>query len=1192
MILRRRNRLSRQPTSRLEGSSSPKASGYARHRHPRPDGVGLKLLAVKLSNLMRVDAGRLTLSATDLAHFVGCRHRTALELGTALGKRTKPHWQDPLLEALFARGLAHEKAYVESLRVAEGSVVDLSELVDRHTATEATREAMRGGIDVIVQAALQDEHWYGRPDVLLRVDGNSEFGPWAYEVVDTKLARETRAGTVLQLGVYCDMLGKVQGCHPEWFSVVTRDDMIRYRVDDYAAYFRLMREQLRQTVKQSDETIAAAYYPEPVEHCDICPWFSQCADKRRADDHLSLVAGIGRVHRRELEARDISTLKALGELPLPLPFKPARGAIGTYVRLREQARIQQEAREQGRALHELIEPIESGRGLCRLPEPSPGDLFFDIEGDPMAEDGGHEYLFGIVSLGPNGEPTYQAYWAETRAEERAAFEQVVSLFMDMWETHPDMHVYHYASYEPSALKRLMGRHATCGSAIDRLLHARRFVDLYAVVRQGLRVGVERYSIKKLEPCYDFSRQVPLRDAGRSLRVMEQALELRRMDAVTPEIRQTVEGYNADDCISTLRLRDWLETVREHAEHQGHAVPRPEQEDGTPSEAVTDREQQVAALRERLLVDMPDEPADRSADQHGRWCLAYLLDWHRREDKASWWEYFRLRDLPEEELFDERRAVAGLEFVEEVEKIKKSFVHRYRFPTQEIELRRGDTLKSQNGKEFGKVIAIDRMARTLDIRKGPSRRELHPASLFEHTHVDPKVIEAAIFDVGQRVAAAGHIESASIGSARDLLLRQSPRLVSGAFEQLPDESTVECAVRLGRHLDETVLAIQGPPGTGKTYTAAQMICELVRQGKHVGVTATGHRVIRNLLDAARTAAAVAKMTVDLAHKVGSTDRPQAHDTDVVREVTDNDEALRLLTSGEAHVLGGTPWLWSRPEFAAAVDVLFVDEAGQMSMANAIGISRAARNVVYLGDPQQLEQPQQGTHPPGAGVSALEYILGSKRTMSSDRGLFLPVTWRLAPSICSFTSELFYEGRLEAKPGLEHQRLSGGPIEGNGLWVMPVDHDGNRNASDEEVETVATLLEQLLAPGSRWTNEDGISHPLTAHDIRIVAPYNAHVTRLLDRLAPLGVPIGTVDKFQGQEAPVVIYSMATSRSEDTPRGMAFLFSLNRLNVATSRARCAAVLVASPRLFEPDCSTPRQMKLANALCRYRELAQVLVL
>jgi uncharacterized protein len=311
-------------------------------------------------------------------------------------------------------------------------------------------------------------------------------------------------------------------------------------------------------------------------------------------------------------------------------------------------------------------------------------------------------------------------------------------------------------------------------------------------------------------------------------------------------------------------------------------------------------------------------------------------------------------------------------------------------------------------------------------------------------------------------------------------------------------------------------------------------------------------------------------------------------EAVAQLGSNEAAAEALANGELDVVGGTAWLWARPEFQGVVDVLFVDEAGQMSLANVVAVSPAAQSLVLLGDPQQLEQPQKGTHPDGVGDSALQHFLGDHRTMPPDRGMFLPTTWRLAPSVCAYTSELFYESKLRPLDGLERQALDGmADFAGSGLRILHVPHVGNRNYADEEIEAIDGLVRRLTDSGVRYTDRHGESRVVTGGDILVVAPYNAQVSRLKERLEPYGVAVGTVDKFQGQEAPVVIYSMATSRPEDAPRGLEFLYSLNRLNVATSRARATVILVLSPALFEPECRSPRQMQLANALCRFRELA-----
>ena len=1125
------------------------------------------------------------MSASDLSQFLGCRHRTALDLAVAHGLREAPHWVDPAMVVLQQRGLEHERRYADGLR-AQGLVVeDLSE-TGGDDSVARTADAIRRGIDVILQGALRHKGWFGRPDVLRRVEAPSALGPWSYRVIDTKLAKEARGGTILQLALYSELVGIAQGVLPELFHIVTPDPIApvkTFRVQDFAAYFRFIRGRLQATSRLDPNAVAAANYPEPVELCDVCRWWSVCDQRRRADDHLSLVAGVSRLQTRELQTVGVNTVAQLGTLPLPLQFTPRRGAVETYVRVREQARIQLAGRMRGAPVYEFL-PIAHDQGLARLPVPSDGDIFLDLEGDPFARDGGREYLFGLVTIGVGGATTSKAFWACSDAEERVAFEAAIDEILRSWEANSGMHVYHYAPYEPSAFKRLMGRHATREAEIDRMLRAELFVDLYAVVRHSVRASVERYSIKDLEPFYGFTRSVPLGDATTNLRVIERALELGAADAITADVRAAVEGYNHDDCLSALHLREWLEQLRAAIEAGGTSVPRPAPKDGAAPEKVDDRARRVQALMAALTADVPPDHAERNEDQQARWLLAHLLDWHRREDKAPWWEFFRLRDLSEDELLDEKAALAGLTLITRVGGTKRSPIDRYHFPPQDADVREGDSLHLPDGTGFGGVDAIDRVARTVDIKKRGAQAEAHPSAVFAHSVVPSEVLAEALLRLGDDVVQHGMAGGSRYRAARELLLGRPPRLRSGSFTPTAGESAVQFAVRVAADLDHTVLAIQGPPGAGKTFTGARMICELVRRGARIGITAVSHKVIRKLLDDVAKAARDMKVQLTCVHKVTTKSDPPS----ILEELTDNDEVVARLGDGRAHVAGGTPWLWARPGSHDVVDVLFVDEAGQMSLANVLAASQAAKSVVLLGDPQQLEQPQQGTHPEGADSSALEHILGQHKTIPADRGIFLPETWRLAPSICAFTSEVFYEGRLHARAGLDRQVLVGtAPFEGAGLWVAPVSHEGNQNSSIEEVDLIARIVDDLLRPGARWIDGVGAEHPMTAHEILVVAPYNSQVALLSERLDGRGVRAGTVDRFQGQEAPVVIYSMATSTPEDAPRGMEFLYSLNRLNVATSRARCACILVASPRLFEPECKSPRQMQLANALCRYLELA-----
>ncbi|WP_225677771.1 DEAD/DEAH box helicase [Bradyrhizobium hereditatis] len=435
-------------------------------------------------------------------------------------------------------------------------------------------------------------------------------------------------------------------------------------------------------------------------------------------------------------------------------------------------------------------------------------------------------------------------------------------------------------------------------------------------------------------------------------------------------------------------------------------------------------------------------------------------------------------------------------------------------------------------------------------------------------------------IGEYVADHGVVGKGDYRAARDLLMRVAPRLHGQEFEQT-GESPTDTALRVALHLDESVFPVQGPPGAGKTHTGARMICALARVGQTVGVTANSHTVIGKLLDEAVGAAGKDGYAVRCMQKVTDkeSDRPGV-------KITTSNPAFLSALQRDFHLGGATAWFWARPDAKGAVDVLFIDEAAQMSLANVLAVSQAANSLVLLGDPRQLEQPIQESHPDGVAVSALDHLLGTHATVPLEHGLFLPVTWRLHPSICSFHSELFYEGRLRSLPELRKQEIrSNGRLKGAGLRYSAVEHTGNQSSSPEEVERVCALVDEILQLGTSWVDRDDIEAPVTLKDILIIAPYNAQVFALQERLP--SACIGTVDKFQGQEAPIVIYSMTTSSHADAPRGMEFLYSANRLNVAISRAKCMCIVVASPALFEAECRTPRQMQLANAFCRYLEIA-----
>ncbi|MBB2987103.1 uncharacterized protein FHW14_002268 [Terracoccus luteus] len=1156
----------------------------------RVTGPALSAAAGILAAMQRID-GRLVLSPTDLTKHVACPHVTTLDLEALQGGQRPSTGPDDALNLVFAKGLEHEYAYLAQLR-AQGLVVeDIADLdLSGEAAEAATVDAMRRGVDVVYQATFFDGHWVGLADFLLKVElppgESSVFGDWRYDIADTKLARRLKVPALLQMATYAARLETLQGMPPRWLTVVTGDrERHAWRLVDVAPYARRRRADLEDAVAHPRATESAR-----VEHCGQCRWKERCAQEWVDRDDLVQVAGMRADHRAALVDVGIPTLRALAEAP---DEQVARALSTTSRRrLHQQARLQMAERETGQAQYELL-PHEPRRGLQMLPEPDAGDVYLDFEGDPWADGGaGREYLAGVWTR----EGEFTAFWAHDFAQEGRLTADLVDWLTDRWTQHPAMHVYHYAPYETTALKRLVGQHATREAELDQLLRHEVFVDLYAVVRQGVRISKGSYSIKKLEEFYwgttrSAAEGAAVADGLSSVVEYERWLAARADDAsgdpstVADEdgILEAIRLYNREDVRSTHALHEWLEQRRDELERDGQVLSRP----GTaPVKELGDIELAEIDLAERL-VDA-DGPTAR--------LLAGLVGWHRREKRPEWWDYFRYKDLETAELVEDATAIGGLGEPEEVGLVRRSRVWRYPFPPQDCRVSIGGYVPDvDTHANVGKVVALDPLEGWIDLSMAKALDPPRPRGIGGPGPVMDQVLRESIARTAELALAGGS----------NLATRLLDRVVPAAesLRVRDGETPADVVVRVGRVLDGEVLAVQGPPGAGKTWAGSALIRALLDAGLTVGVTAQSHAVVLNLLgEVGRPALhkdGSRGENADTATGSGGASGVEGDD-DTTREAplidhtTDNAEVVDALASGRVGLVGGTAWLWSREDMTDAVDVLVVDEAGQFSLANAVAVAPAARSLVLLGDPQQLTQPTKAVHPYGSGVSALDHLrtTGEGPTeevhdvVPSDRGVFLDVTHRMHPDLTAFVSELAYEDRLHAAPGRDRQRVDApGPVTGHGLFWMPVTSRVERAQDNpEEAEVVAALVDGLL--DGTWTDAHGDVSPLRLDDVLVVTPYNAQVAALVAALPP-GARVGTVDKFQGQQAAVVVYSMASSSAAASPRGVPFLFDLHRLNVAVSRARALAVVVADPRLLDAGVHTPDELRAVNALCRLVDVA-----
>jgi uncharacterized protein len=1097
---------------------------------------------------VQVVDGRLILSPSDLNDYVECAHLTTLALEVARGTRTYPHVAAAYGELLSRKGDEHERAYLAQLRADGRDVRDVTPpgKWDFAAGARLTEDAMRAGVDVIYQATFVVGDWRGRADFLERVERETALGGWGYEPVDAKLARAEKPTYLLQLCFYAEAIAAIQGETPERMHVLLGGGERRtLRHDDFAAYFRRVRQSFERATRDPRKT-----EPYPVDHCKLCEFRQICHERWEEEDHLTLVANIRRGHVEQLRAAGVTTLEKLAALPGDTPIGDISDA--TLAALRDQALLQSRRRRTGRLDWHPLQS-EPDRGFALLPTPSPGDVVFDIEGDPFWEPArGLHFLFGIM----DAEGAYRAIWAHDRAEEKAAFEQVVDLFHERLAQYPDMHVYHYGAYEPTAVKQLMGIYATREREVDDLLRRKVFVDLYTVVRQGLRAGVPGYSLKETEALPAFKRAADVTSG--TLAVLEYEKWMERREATRLE---AIAAYNREDCLATKVLRVWLIVHR-----PGDVAPR------GPVALETEEEERASnPLRDRLIEG--EEPGSP------RWMIGELLEYHRREARPAWWWFFeRCEQMSVDDLVEDAESIGRLEAFGSPIRGARSLEWRMTFPAQQFKLGVGDApVDPATKKGAGSITSLDEGAGTLMLRRGQSLASVAlPAALVPPGPFRTNEQRGALERLAQSVLAG----DGRYPAPRDIIERARPRLST------PRESVQTTGIAdlraLAASLDGGALFVQGPPGTGKTWTGARLIVELMRRGRRVGVAATSHKAIHNVLKAVEDASREEDFAFRGLKKASAGNDESCYEGGAITNVDEVADVVKA--ARDALLLAGTAWLFAHHDMDGAVDTLVIDEAGQVSLADALAMGTSARNVILLGDPLQLAQVSQGTHPPGTGASVLEHLLGDAATIPPDRGVFLERTRRMHPDVCRFVSEIVYDNRLTWIDAVARQTTA----FGTGLRFVPVDHVGNQVASSEEASRVASLIASMR--GGSWTNEDGVPKTLGDADFMVVAPYNAQVRRLrhaLDTAGLRGVQAGTVDKFQGREAPVVFYSMATSSADDVPRSLEFLFSRNRLNVAVSRAKCLAYVVASPRLLESRARTVDQMRLINALCRFVELA-----
>ena len=1166
----------------------------------------------------------LVFSASDLVTAAGCEYQLLRKLDEKLGRSPKAAFDaDEMLQHAAVLGDRHEHKVLDGFVEEFGhwdpasgrGVYDVvpAPTMERATLLAKHREsldALRSGADVVFQAAFFDGQFHGRSDFLVRQADCS------YAVFDTKLARHAKVTALLQLAAYGDQLLKA-GIPPSpavtlvLGATVPRPgggfEYVRshHKLAEILPVFRERRDRFLTLTSSHLAQPGTVQWGAPgLSACGRCDY---CQEQVLATDDLLLVARMNSAQRKALHGRNIFTVRELAEARLP-------GANGALLRLQDQARMQSgigpadgEVRyvKDGEE-HTIRFGVIPENTLAELPPPSAGDIFFDFEGDPLWQESttgvwGLEYLFGVIEAPTgSGDPgVFRPFWAHSREAEKQAFLDFLDYVEKRRQDHPDMHVYHYAAYEKTALRKLSVLHVAGEDIVDEWLREGLLVDLYQSVRNSIRISENSYSIKKLEPLYMGTnlRSGDVKDAGASVVAYAHYCDARddgrAEEAAT--ILAGISAYNEYDCLSTLELRDWLLGLARARgiKPAGDAV-------GAASATTPDGAGDVADIAagagprtadrdplEAALAGLADAAVGLSEDDRKAVSmLAAAVSYHRRERKAFWWAHFdRCESGPDTHERDRNVfLVESAEILDHWQQAGNKLPERRVKLTGTVspgsDLREGSkwfrmyarplpaglvgtgkdgtgrngwfsTEVLELGDECGKdtVIIRDRLHRNI-----PPHNDL-PIALTEDQPLPTTSLEAALATLAETTAAGLGSGSIPHHPALDLIRRLPPRLTTGASLPQPGEGpdrfidAINAAVLA---LDHSYLAVQGPPGTGKTHVGSHVIARLVARGWKVGVVGQSHAVVENLLKTAVTKAGVDPSLV--AKEVKHTE-PLPWGQRSVKDVA------RLLGSPGGALIGGTAWTMTGANVpAGSLDLLVIDEAGQFSLANTLAVAQASSRLLLLGDPQQLPQVSQGAHPEPVDESALGWVSAGHATLPPDLGYFLADSWRMTSELCRAVSELSYEGKLRSAPAADLRRLEGVPA---GIETVMVEHSGNVTSSTEEAAEVVRQVRRHLGLG--WHSEQG-TRPLAVADILVVAAYNAQVNVIRDALdaeALVGVRVGTVDKFQGQEAAVVIVSMACSAVAEAPRGMEFLLSRNRINVAVSRGQWRAVVVRAPGL-----------------------------
>ena len=1077
----------------------------------------------------------------------------------------KPSEKTRIDNLRIKKGLDHEAEYFKKLSKKYKKIKNIKILknLSIEEKINETNDALKNGYDLIYGGWLKSKNWIGELDFLeINNAVKSNLGNWSYEIIDTKYTSKVKGDHIYQGCLYSLLLYEIQGIHSNNFYIVLKDfNKVAIKHSEVYESFLFHKNSFENFInnelhKKIIEKIIYSSFQDIQQFCEK-EWIER--------KHLNQVYGTNKNNIKKLNNANICNYVELAKLD---PKKNIEGLKNeTKINLINQAKLQIESEKKGYPIFKIKEENKTlNVGFNLLPEPSESDLFFDIEGvQDYVFDGKLEYLFGIFYV-EGGKKIYKPFWAHNKAEERQSVIDFFSFTKAHFKKYPKAKIYHYAHYEITALERLTSLYKVHGIDYDHYLHLSRFVDLYKVVRGAIFISGKSYSIKEIEKYYDFKRSGEIQKGDVSEEYYIQYIETGQKNLL-----EQIEDYNKQDCESTFKLRKWLLKIK--PEDTKFFKPEKEEMELRPFEEI-----QLEYQKKFHLSKLSNAPIVK--------LLSDIIGFYNRDQKPSWRQFFDRKDLSNEELIDDKETIGNMSLVS-IYQDKRSLCYTYIFPNQEYKLKKGRSVIIANNNDperadyAGTIQDLDQIKRTLILRKGISKEK---KQLPKTLSISEKVMEHSRFDnLNKNIYnfCENILENKKGYEAlKSFLNRDIPNIkdVNSGDKIMNSENFNKVVPEIISRLNSSYIFLQGPPGTGKTFYSANAIVELLKKNKKIAVTANSHKVIHNLLEKVEKIAEEQNFLFK-GLKMGNFDNEDTfYNGKLIKTDKNEKHYIDGLKKGNTLLFAGTKYHLSQWYYRNEIDFLFIDEAGQVSLADLISIGNIAKNIVLIGDQNQLSQPVQASHPGSSGDSVLDYLLEGKDTVDENRGIFLNRTFRLHPNINEFISENFYEKKLLTNSENINRKINFPKnfyIKKEGIHTILMDHEDCKQTSEEELNKIQEIIKELI--GKEFTDTNNKKRPLKISDFLIVSPYNAQVNFLLARL-PKGTRCGTIDRFQGQEAPITIISMTSSDVESLPRNKSFFFNRNRLNVAISRAQCLSIILFNKKLLETPPKTHEEFKLIN--------------